>query len=57
MTPCPHENTEEHRVLVEALATRDPALSRRLSQEHIQSAENSLMSLLAAEEKKGKRNK
>lgn len=47
---------EEHRALVEALSARDPALSRRLSQEHIQSAESSLMSLLAAEEKKGKRN-
>lgn len=46
---------EEHRGMVEALATRDGELARRLAQEHIQSAENSLMALLALDEKKGKR--
>lgn len=43
---------EEHRGLVEALAVRDAELARRLAQEHIESAENSLMSLVAAAESK-----
>ena len=37
---------EEHRSLVEALAQRDPELARRVAQEHIESAENSLMNLI-----------
>lgn len=48
---------EEHRGMVEALAARDGELARRLAQEHIQSAENSLMTLLALDDKKGKRTK
>jgi len=48
---------EEHRGLVEALAARDPDLARRLAQEHIESAENSLMNCLAMDEAKGKRNR
>lgn len=40
---------EEHRTLVEALAQRDPETARRVAQEHIESAENSLMALISAE--------
>jgi len=36
---------DEHRGLVEALASRDGQLARRLAAEHIESAENSLMEL------------
>ncbi len=48
---------EEHRGLVEALAARDPESARRLAQEHIESAENSLMTLLALDEAKGKKSR
>lgn len=46
---------EEHRRIIEAVAARDGALARRLAQEHIESAENTLMSLLAVDEQKRKR--
>ena len=46
---------EEHRAIVEALAARDPQRAGRLAQEHIESAENSLMDVLALEQAKGKR--
>lgn len=44
---------EEHRRIVEAVAARDVKLARRLAQEHVESAENSLMMLLAQDEKRG----
>lgn len=40
---------DEHRGMVEALAARDPEAARRLAQEHIESAESSLMGLMSAE--------
>ncbi len=46
---------EEHRAIVEALAARDPQRAGRLAQEHIESAENSLMDVLALDQAKGKR--
>ncbi len=46
---------EEHRAIVEALAAREPQRAGRLAQEHIESAENSLMDVLALEQAKGKR--
>lgn len=46
---------EEHRGLVEAVTQRDPELARRLAQEHIESAENSLMNLIAKEDSGTKR--
>lgn len=46
---------EEHRGMIEALSARDTEQARHLAQEHIHSAENSLMALLALDEKKGKR--
>lgn len=46
---------DEHRAIVEAVAVRDAEQARRLAEEHIQSAENFLMTLLAQDEKKGKR--
>ena len=45
---------EEHRAIVEALAARDPQRAGRLAQEHIESAENSLMEVVALEQAKGK---
>ncbi|HET7559303.1 MAG TPA: GntR family transcriptional regulator [Limnochordia bacterium] len=41
---------DEHQALVEALAARDPDLARRLAEAHIESAENSLMSLMSTEQ-------
>lgn len=41
---------DEHRSVAEAVAQRDGDLARRLAEEHIESAENSLMSLIAADE-------
>lgn len=46
---------EEHRRIIEAVAARDVEAARRFAQQHIESAENSLMTLLAVDEKKGKR--
>lgn len=38
---------EEHRRIVEAIAGRDPERASRLAREHIESAENALMELIA----------
>ena len=46
---------EEHRAVVEAVASRDPEAARRLAQEHIQSAENSLMALMVQDELRSRR--
>lgn len=48
---------DEHRGIVEAVAARQGELARRLAQEHIESAENFLMTLLAQDETKGKRSR
>jgi DNA-binding GntR family transcriptional regulator len=48
---------DEHRGIVEAVAARQGELARRLAQEHIESAENFLMTLLAQDEVKGKRSR
>ena len=45
---------EEHRRIIEAVAARNGELARDLAQEHIESAENSLMALLSADEQKRK---
>ena len=37
---------EEHRKIVEAISSRDGELARKLAQEHIENAENSLMSMI-----------
>lgn len=37
------ESLEEHRVIVEAIQSRDPVLSRQVAQDHIENAENSLI--------------
>jgi DNA-binding GntR family transcriptional regulator len=37
---------EEHRKIVEAIATRDGELARKITQEHIENAENSLMEII-----------
>lgn len=44
---------EEHRRIVEALAMRDPELARRLAEEHIESAQSSLMSLMSQSPPRG----
>lgn len=44
------EALEEHRALVEALAARDAEEARRAAQEHIDSAEHSLMTIITAGE-------
>jgi DNA-binding GntR family transcriptional regulator len=44
---------EEHRKIVEAIASRDGDLARKLAQEHIENAENSMMSMLHEEKKFG----
>lgn len=49
------EALEEHRAVVEAVTQRDPELARRAAQDHIESAENSLMTLIAREEAQRKR--
>lgn len=41
---------EEHRAIVEAIAARDPELARQRAEEHIESAENSLMELIGTEQ-------
>ncbi|HWP98186.1 MAG TPA: GntR family transcriptional regulator [Syntrophomonadaceae bacterium] len=37
------ESLEEHRVIVEAIQSRDPQLSRQVAQDHIENAENSMI--------------
>ncbi len=44
---------EEHSRLVEAISSRDSELARRLAQEHIENAENSLMEVIRQEKKGG----
>ncbi|HHW10968.1 MAG TPA: GntR family transcriptional regulator [Firmicutes bacterium] len=44
---------EEHRSIVEALAARDAELARKMAEDHIESAENSLMTLLALDDARG----
>ncbi|MCL6614983.1 MAG: FCD domain-containing protein [Firmicutes bacterium] len=39
---------EEHKKIVDAISTRDGALARRLAEEHIENAENSLMEAIRA---------
>lgn len=43
------EALEEHREIVEAVSSRDPELARRLAQEHIENAENSMMKVIRAD--------
>jgi DNA-binding FadR family transcriptional regulator len=38
---------EEHKKIVEAISARDGVLARRLAEEHIESAENSLMDVIS----------
>ncbi len=40
---------EEHREIVDAVSARDPDLARKLAQEHIENAENSMMQVIRAE--------
>ncbi|NLW58756.1 MAG: GntR family transcriptional regulator [Firmicutes bacterium] len=40
---------EEHREIVDAISARDPELARRLAQEHIENAENSMMQVIRQE--------
>lgn len=42
---------EEHRQIVEAISTRDPEMARKVAQEHIENAENSMMSAIHAQKK------
>ncbi len=44
---------EEHRKIVEAIAARDGDLARKLAQEHIENAENSMMSMLHEDKRFG----
>lgn len=44
---------EEHRKIVEALAARDGELARRIAQEHIENAENSMMGMIQQDKKYG----
>ncbi len=44
---------EEHRKIVEAIASRDGELARRLAQEHIENAENVMMSMIQHDTKLG----
>ena len=37
---------EEHRKIVEAIATRDGEMARKIAQEHIENAENSMLSMI-----------
>jgi DNA-binding GntR family transcriptional regulator len=47
------EALEEHRQIVEAISSRDGETARRLAQEHIENAENSLMSVIHKDLKLG----
>jgi len=44
---------EEHRKIVEAISSRDGELARRIAQEHIENAENSLMSMIQQDKENG----
>jgi len=44
---------EEHRKIVEAIASRDGELSRKIAMEHIENAENSMMSMIQQDKKYG----
>ena len=44
---------EEHRKIVEALASRDGELARKIAQEHIENAENSMMGMIQQDKKYG----
>lgn len=45
---------EEHKKIVEAISARDGALARRLAEEHIENAENSLMEAIRSSEQGGR---
>ncbi len=42
---------EEHRKIVEAISARDGELARKLAQEHIENAENSMMNMIQQDTK------
>jgi DNA-binding GntR family transcriptional regulator len=44
---------EEHRRIVEAISARDGELAHKLAQEHIENAENSMMSMIQQDKKYG----
>jgi DNA-binding GntR family transcriptional regulator len=44
---------EEHRKIVEAISMRDGELARKIAQEHIENAENSMMSMVQQDKKYG----
>ena len=44
---------EEHRKIVEAISVRDGELARKMAQDHIENAENSLMSMVHQDKKYG----
>lgn len=44
---------EEHRKIVEAISSRDGDQARRIAQEHIENAENSMMSMIQHDKKYG----
>lgn len=44
---------EEHRRIVEAISSRDGEQARRIAQEHIENAENSMMSMIQHDKKYG----
>ncbi|HPT86322.1 MAG TPA: GntR family transcriptional regulator [Bacillota bacterium] len=44
---------EEHRKIVEAISSRDEEQARRIAQEHIENAENSLMSVIQQDKENG----
>ncbi len=44
---------EEHRKIVEAISIRDGELARKLAQEHIENAENSMMNMIQKDQKYG----
>ncbi len=44
---------EEHRKIVEAISSRDGELARKLAYEHIENAENSMMSMFQQDQKYG----
>lgn len=44
---------EEHRKIVEAISSRDGEQARRIAQEHIENAENSMMSVIQQDKKNG----
>lgn len=44
---------DEHRKIVEAISSRDGELARKIAQEHIENAENSMMSMVQQDRKYG----